>query len=484
MYKRQGLQGPLGYTGPTGSQGLLGYTGPTGAQGLLGYTGPTGTQGYTGPTGTEGLQGYTGPTGTQGYTGPTGVQGLQGPTGPGGGGGSLPTAPTGMLLASNGIAVPPTFRYQILQPPNDFILGDDIGVANNSNLFIGGSIAQTITTGQSNVCIGVDSLIHLTSGLGNICIGSDSMRQITDTSCLANVTIGNGLGFNGSPSGVYRNVIIGNGICNGGLSLAGCTLVGADISTGGPSGAAAVGIGWYAFHGANRIHCCTAIGAFALQNINDDFNIAIGFFSGYSLTTGQHNVFIGDSSGQNCVSVSGCVLIGSSAGANNTLNNQLYISNSNTATPLIHGVFDSSPANASLTINGNSITIDDGLILPGVIGPYVVNGTVTWNCDGVSTVASTYWYYVYGQAVTICLNTFSRIFAAPFSPYIDLPLEIQPATMVDQNIQIQIKNGGVDVTGFINISGTQLFITDLVGGPLVVGVGGLDIIQTFSYLLL
>ena len=62
----QGLQGPLGPTGPEGLQGLLGPTGPIG---LLGPTGPQGLQGLLGPTGPQGLQGLLGPTGPQGLIG-------------------------------------------------------------------------------------------------------------------------------------------------------------------------------------------------------------------------------------------------------------------------------------------------------------------------------------------------------------------------------------------------------------------------------
>jgi hypothetical protein len=82
-----GTQGPIGYTGSTGTQGIIGYTGSTGTQGPIGYTGSTGTQGpigYTGSTGTQGIIGYTGSTGTQGpigYTGSTGTQGIVGYTG-------------------------------------------------------------------------------------------------------------------------------------------------------------------------------------------------------------------------------------------------------------------------------------------------------------------------------------------------------------------------------------------------------------------
>ena len=101
-----GQQGDTGATGPTGQQGdtgATGPTGPTGQQGATGATGPTGQQGdtgSTGPTGPTGLQGATGATGEQGSTGPTGPTGLQGATGPTGPTGMQgetgPTGPTGL----------------------------------------------------------------------------------------------------------------------------------------------------------------------------------------------------------------------------------------------------------------------------------------------------------------------------------------------------------------------------------------------------
>ena len=54
------LSGAQGITGP---QGVIGYTGSQGTQGVIGYTGSQGVIGYTGSQGTQGVIGYTGSAG-------------------------------------------------------------------------------------------------------------------------------------------------------------------------------------------------------------------------------------------------------------------------------------------------------------------------------------------------------------------------------------------------------------------------------------
>ncbi|MCW4049124.1 MAG: right-handed parallel beta-helix repeat-containing protein [Candidatus Bathyarchaeota archaeon] len=75
----QGLQGPKGQKGSTGSTGPRGLAGSQGEQGPAGETGPAGSQGEPGPQGPQGEQGTAGP---QGEPGPQGPQGEQGTTGP------------------------------------------------------------------------------------------------------------------------------------------------------------------------------------------------------------------------------------------------------------------------------------------------------------------------------------------------------------------------------------------------------------------
>jgi len=76
-----GIQGITGSTGPQGSPGITGATGPQGSPGVTGATGPQGNPGVTGATGPIGPQGITGATGPQGSPGVTGVTGATGPQG-------------------------------------------------------------------------------------------------------------------------------------------------------------------------------------------------------------------------------------------------------------------------------------------------------------------------------------------------------------------------------------------------------------------
>ena len=86
-----------------------------------------------------------------------------------------------------------------------------------------------------------------------------------------------------------------------------------------------------------------------------------GSGSGFSIpvatvTTGTNNTAVGYAAGRNNITGSGNVFLGYLAGTNETGSNKLYISNTNTATPLILGNFDSSGGTAgNLKINGDLI---------------------------------------------------------------------------------------------------------------------------------
>jgi len=68
-------------------------------------------------------------------------------------------------------------------------------------------------------------------------------------------------------------------------------------------------------------------------------NTFIGYQSGYSNVSGTPNTFIGYQSGYSNTTGGGHVFLGNQAGYSETGSNKLYISNSNTATPLIGGDF-------------------------------------------------------------------------------------------------------------------------------------------------
>lgn len=138
-----------------------------------------------------------------------------------------------------------------------------------------------------------------------------------------------------------------------------------------------------------------------INNINGSSNVFIGAAAGWLNEDGQENIYIGLNAGQQNVSgqkntmlgyQAGACNIGSSniflgyfAGLNETGSNKLYISNSDTATPLIYGEFD----NNLLIFNGNvgigatplaKLNISGGMLSEGdqrglyLIGTYTESG--------------------------------------------------------------------------------------------------------------
>ena len=97
-----------------------------------------------------------------------------------------------------------------------------------------------------------------------------------------------------------------------------------------------------------------------LSNTTGYENSFIGLFAGGSNTTGYGNTFVGTYTGGFNSTGNGNVFLGYGAGGPETGSNKLYISNSDTSTPLIYGEFD----NKRMTINGNLEVIgpDNGLI--------------------------------------------------------------------------------------------------------------------------
>lgn len=113
------------------------------------------------------------------------------------------------------------------------------------------------------------------------------------------------------------------------------------FSTGGPSGIDYnVGYGTQVF-GASYTHSQgTAMGYEALDSSSTgDANSAFGYQSLYQTTTGANNTSLGSEAGYSNVSGSGNVFLGYQAGYSETGSNKLYISNSNTSSPLIYGDF-------------------------------------------------------------------------------------------------------------------------------------------------
>ena len=98
---------------------------------------------------------------------------------------------------------------------------------------------------------------------------------------------------------------------------------------------------------SNQSYSNTFIGSNAGQLNSLNSNTFVGNKSGQTNQFGAFNTFIGDLAGQNNQYGSGNVFIGNNAGMNEGGSNILYIANSATSNPLIHGDF----ASNTVTIN-------------------------------------------------------------------------------------------------------------------------------------
>lgn len=117
------------------------------------------------------------------------------------------------------------------------------------------------------------------------------------------------------------------------------------------------------------------------NNKNGNRNTFIGTGSGQSNTAGHYNTFLGFRAGFKNKTGDRNVMIGYQAGYYETGNNKLYIDNSATTTPLIHGDF----ATDELTVNG-TVNLPQPTI-KSVTGPY--NGD-----KGISFEVATYEHHL------------------------------------------------------------------------------------------
>lgn len=181
---------------------------------------------------------------------------------------------------------------------SSLFLGDNSGNSddgtNNDNTGVGVQALRENTSGRLNVAIGNGALLLNTTGLGNVALGRSALIH-NDTHDL-NTAIGHQV--------LYWN-----------------------------EGDMNVGLGYNSF----------------LHKRLGTYSVALGALSG-QYASGDNNVFLGAHSGggTGLHTKSGSVFIGFSAGYNELSSDKLYIENSNSASPLIYGEFDTD----LLRING------------------------------------------------------------------------------------------------------------------------------------
>jgi len=237
------------------------------------------------------------------------------------------------------------------------------GASNNTAL--GLNTLQSNTIGQQNTAVGWDALTNNTTGNWNSAFGQSAL--LSNTVGYSNVAIGQAA-LNLNTSGYYNDAL-GTAALQNNTSGFWNTAIGTNALQANTTGDYNVGIGTDALFTVTTGYSNTGIAADALLNDTTGYqNIAIGGSSlsnnstGFqntavgksaliSNTTGSSNVALGYEAGDSNATGTGNVFIGNLAGFSETGSNKLYVSNSNTATPLIYGDFGTS----ALTINGTGV---------------------------------------------------------------------------------------------------------------------------------
>lgn len=216
---------------------------------------------------------------------------------------------------------------------------------------IGGNAAfgyrtlEANTIGIQNTGLGLESLFNNVDGSNNTGCGFETLYSNVD---------GDGNTAAGWRA-LYLNVNSSENCAFGLESLyasnggtANCSF-GFQASRATTSGSGNCGFGYQSLALNQTGSSLVAVGYFALKSsVTADFSVAVGRSALESATGGNHTA-VGNQAGYSMTSGTGGVFIGFKAGYNETASNKLYISNSDTTSPLIYGDF-STPA---LTFNGD-----------------------------------------------------------------------------------------------------------------------------------
>lgn len=211
------------------------------------------------------------------------------------------------------------------------------------NSAFGNSALFSNSTGSFNCAFGDGALASNVGGVSNCAFGISSLASNTgDVNCAfgSSSLIGNTDGQENS--GFGNGVLYNNSSGNFNTALGGSSMYGT-----------------YSYSQTGNV----AVGYMTLRDVNDNanYNTVIGYMAADSLTTGDGNVIIGNEAG----------------GKLTTESNQLYIENSNSATPLIGGDFST-----------NTVYINDILRLNPVDTAAAVSGTIYIDSDD-----NDLWYY-------------------------------------------------------------------------------------------
>jgi hypothetical protein len=235
---------------------------------------------------------------------------------------------------------------------NTTALGYGAGVVGVSNTLLGQEAGkETEAAGTGNTAVGRRALALNKVGVGNTAIGESALYRATgsESTAVGHEALNNFTSNYATALGAYASAALTTGES--------CTAVGhlalANNKTGGSNTAIGDSALGKATSGWN-----TAIGASAgKETTTGANNTAIGFAALNENKTGEKNTTLGAGAGKKTTGSSN-VFIGYAAGeAAEEVSNKLYIANTNTAEPLILGVFP----NSELTFNTTKIALYKGV---------------------------------------------------------------------------------------------------------------------------
>ena len=207
-------------------------------------------------------------------------------------------------------------QLEFLNTGNSVFIGEGAGtnddLSANNNTFVGTQAGQSNTTGNSNSFLGFSTGINNTTGRNNSFYGAFAGSSNTT---------GNFNAFFGDSAGNENTTGTSN------------SFFGAQAGFLNSTGA------FNAFFGDSA-------GGLNLGSFNSFF----GGRTGQNNSTGNENSFFGYDAGSFNISGSGNVFLGFEAGFNEVGSNRLYIENSNAASPLIYGEFDTDIARINGTL--------------------------------------------------------------------------------------------------------------------------------------
>jgi hypothetical protein len=160
----------------------------------------------------------------------------------------------------------------------------------NSNTATGAQALTSNTTGANNTAVGRDALRENTTANLNTALGAEALAA--NATGLYNSAVG--AGALGSNTTGAANTALGENALLRNTTASANTAVGRWAMVNRTIGERNTALGAYALSDNETHRFNTAIGSYALQHGAGDNNIALGYFSGRNISTGDNNIDIGN----------------------------------------------------------------------------------------------------------------------------------------------------------------------------------------------